>query len=171
MGAMFKFDVRILSCVSRHIKMDNPAVLTFCRESLRSCYTILGREGFQAEVDYLLRCYAGVGVGVAAAAGVVPRCQRPGDESVSVFSAAAQPAASGGAGCQRQEENAVSRPDSDLKGDGGGGGAKEVAAVSKWARKPVPDKERCHRVTPYNGGQCSFRAVEGTTFCSRHTDK
>ena len=60
---MFKFDVLILCWPDRYIKMDNPAVLTFCRESLRSCYTILGREGFQAEVDYLLRCYAGVGVG------------------------------------------------------------------------------------------------------------
>jgi hypothetical protein len=151
------------------LKMDNPAVLTFCRESLRSCYTILGREGFQAEVDYLLRCYAGVGV--AAAAGVVPRCQRPGDESVSVFSAAAQPAASSAVGCQRQEENAVSRPGSDLKGDGGGGGSEGVAAVSKWARKTVPEEERCQRIAAYNGSQCSFRAVEGTTFCSRHTEK
>lgn len=157
--------------------MDNPAVLTFCRDSLRSCYTILGREGFKAEVDYLLRCYAGVGSG-ATEVGLVPRCQRPGDEQVSIF-AAAQPAvgsvAASGAGCQRQEENAVSRRGSDLKVAGAGAAtaatAVEETPVSKWTRKAVPDEERCQRIAAYNGTQCSFRAVEGTDFCSRHTEK
>ena len=119
--------------------MNNPAVATFCRESLRNCLMIMGEDIFRAEVDYLLRCYGG---GAVTDSGTAVREV----EAVTTVARAATVAVAGGAGS-----------DSD--------------AGDKWARKPVPDDQRCHRVTPYNGGRCSFRAAEGTKFCNRHTDK
>lgn len=125
--------------------MNNPAVATFCRESLRNCLMIMGEDMFRAEVDYLLRCYGG---GAVSDSGTAVREA----EAVTAAARAAIAVAAGGAG---SDSGTVDSP----------------AAGDKWARKPVPDDQRCHRVTPYNGGRCTFRAAEGTKFCGRHTDK
>ena len=122
--------------------MNNPAVATFCRESLRNCLIIMGEAPFRAEVDYLLRCYGGAAV-----------------------------ADSGTAVSVAEEATAVARAAVVAEAVNDSGAGDSAVAGDKWARKPVPDELRCHRVTPYNGGRCSFRAAEGTKFCSRHTDK
>lgn len=104
--------------------MDNPAVATFCRESLRNCLMIMGRDAFKAEVEYMLHCYA-----------------------VAAPSSAATPT------IEPSQEAHVAAPE---------------ARPTKWARKPVPEDKRCKRSLPYNGGQCTFKALDGKDFCSRH---
>ena len=132
--------------------MNNPAVATFCRESLRNCLMIMGEDMFKAEVDYLLRCYGG---GAVTDSGTAVREA----EAVTAVARASAVAAAGGAG---SDSGAV---------DSAATGASATVTGDKWARKPVPDDQRCHRVTPYNGGRCTFRAAEGTKFCNRHTGK
>jgi hypothetical protein len=112
--------------------MDNPAVATFCRESLRNCLMIMGRDAFKAEVEYMLHCYG------ATSASAIP---------APPTSVPAMPA-----------------------GAAAGATTPPSALPAKWARKPVPDDKRCKKTVPHSGDQCTFKAIEGTDFCSRHTD-
>lgn len=112
--------------------MDNPAVATFCRESLRNCLMIMGRDAFKAEVEYMLHCY-----------GVTPAMPAPAPAPAPAASIPVMPVAT-----------AVTA----------------TALPAKWARKPVPEDKRCKKTLPHSGDQCTFKAVDGTDFCSRHTD-
>ena len=149
--------------------MDNAAV-AFCFDALRHCYHVLGKDRFQAETEFIIKCYAKTEYNTnlfncalpslpsvpeaksepeaAANQVVVPVEQKPEVKSVAIKKPAAKP-----------EPEVKQEPETETKKTG------------KWQRTPLPEEQRCQRVLPYNGGQCTFKKDTNSDFCSRHKDK
>jgi hypothetical protein len=144
-------------------KMEAASV-AFCYEALRHCYHILGKDRFRAETEFIMKCFdsAGGGAGGGAGANPVVLPAPPAPPTPPALPALpALPAPSPPAEAAPIKEEAKPEPKAEQPAKKSG----------KWQRTPVPEEERCKRVMPYNGGQCTFKKVEGTDLCTRHTDK
>lgn len=156
--------------------MDNAAV-AFCFDALRHCYHVLGKDRFQAETEFIMKCYAKTEYNTnlfnctlpsmpfvpveqkpdpeaAAVANqvIVPVEQKPEPEVKSVAIKKPVPVA-------QKTVPEVQKPEPETKKTG------------KWQRTPLSEEQRCQRVLPYNGGQCTFKKEDSSQFCSRHKDK
>jgi hypothetical protein len=132
-------------------KMEAASV-AFCYEALRHCYHILGKDRFRAETEFIMKCFDG-GAAVGSGAGAVANPVVLPAPCAPAPPVPTQPAPI------KQETKPEPKAEQPAKKSG------------KWQRTPVPEEERCKRILPYNGGQCTFKKVEGTELCTRHTDK
>jgi hypothetical protein len=129
-------------------KMEAASV-AFCYEALRHCYHILGKDRFRAETEFIMKCFDGAGGGAGTNPVVLP---------APVASVAQAPPV-------QPHHPIKEEPKPEPKAE------QPAKKAGKWQRNPVPEEERCKRILPYNGGQCTFKKVEGTELCTRHTDK
>lgn len=137
------------------------ASVAFCYEALRHCYHILGKERFRAETEYVMRCFDNKPVeekvsNIIHIDDTISKTEVIEEKIIEVKKESAKPILK-----KVKETKPVEVP-------------KNIVVEEKpikWKRTQLPDEERCKRVLPYNGGQCTFRRQEGCEFCPRHVGK
>ncbi len=160
------------------------ASVAFCYEALRHCYHILGKERFRAETEYIMKCFdIAKPVEVAKqniedlpvenkvieikkehAKPILKKVKEtqpieiPKNEVIEVEASKIESSKieSSKVEASKIESSKIEAPKADK---------------TKWKRTQIPDEDRCKRILPYNGGQCTFKKMDGCDYCSRHGDK
>ena len=131
------------------------ASIAFCYEALRHCYHILGKERFRAETEYIMKCFDTTKP-VEEVKPVEIKVDKPEVIEEKIIELPAKPVLK-----KVKDVKPVETPKNIVVEE----------KSTKWKRTQLPDEERCKRVLPYNGGQCTFRRQDGCEFCPRHLGK
>lgn len=148
--------------------MDNAAV-AFCFDALRHCYHVLGKDRFQAETEFIIKCYAKTEYNTnlfnwsppALTSVPLPETEVAANQVVKPESEVKPEPAAKPEVKPEIKSGAIKKPEPEP----------ETKKTGKWQRTPLPEEQRCQRILPYNGGQCTFKKDSNSDFCSRHKDK
>jgi hypothetical protein len=159
------------------------ASIAFCYEALRHCYHILGRERFRAETEYIMKCYdivkpiveeqpvenKVIEIKKETAKPILKKVKEaPKNEVIQVEAPKVEASK---VEAPKVEASKVEAPKTEApKVEAPKNEVIEVEKT-KWKRTQLPEKDRCKRILPYNGGQCTFKKMEGCDYCTRHVDK
>ena len=150
------------------------ASVAFCYEALRHCYHILGKERFRAETEYIMKCFDIVKPVEVAKQNIEDLPVE--NKVIEIKKEHAKPILK-----KVKETQPIEIPKNEVveveapKIESSKVEASKVEAPkadkTKWKRTQIPDEDRCKRILPYNGGQCTFKKMDGCNYCSRHGDK
>jgi hypothetical protein len=175
------------------------ASIAFCYEALRHCYHILGRERFRAETDYVMKCFD-IPKQVEVAKPIVEDlpvenkvieikkenakpilkkvkdAQHDETPKNEVIQVGAPKIEAPKIEAPKTEAPKIEAPKTEapkIEAPKTEAPKNEVIEVekTKWKRTQLPNEERCKRILPYNGGQCTFKKVDGYDYCTRHVNK